>query len=68
MFSGLDKIEYLQEHENEEIYHKAYEIIETYFREDDKELEDVNIAPGATNEHYAFGAGGSVQSAGGFTL
>lgn len=52
---GLDKIEHLQEHENEEIYHKAYEIIETYFRDDEKEIEDANIAPEATSQHYNFG-------------
>jgi importin subunit alpha-2 len=70
---GLDKIEYLQEHENEEIYHKAYEIIETYFREDQKEDEDHHLAPDSTNEHFTFGAGGlegveTVGGGGGFTL
>lgn len=34
---GLDKIEYLQSHENIEIYQKAFHIIETYFGVDDDE-------------------------------
>jgi importin subunit alpha-1 len=55
---GLDKIEHLQEHENEEIYHKAYEMIETYFRDDQKEGEDLNIVPDSTTEHFTFGGGG----------
>lgn len=29
---GLDKIEYLQTHTNDEIYKLTYEIIDTYFR------------------------------------
>lgn len=29
--SGLDKIERLQEHENEEIYKLAYDIVDSYF-------------------------------------
>lgn len=34
---GLDKIEYLQSHENIEVYQKAFHIIETYFGVDDDE-------------------------------
>ena len=29
--AGLDKIERLQEHENEEIYKLAYEMVDSYF-------------------------------------
>ena len=31
VFAGLDKIEKLQEHENEDIYKLAYEIVDSYF-------------------------------------
>ncbi|XP_066555276.1 importin subunit alpha-5 [Amia ocellicauda] len=39
---GLDKIEFLQGHENQEIYQKAFDLIEHYFNPDD---EDASIAP-----------------------
>jgi hypothetical protein len=34
--SGLDKIEFLQSHQNQKIYKKAYTIIDTYFRDNDQ--------------------------------
>lgn len=34
-FSGLEKIEQLQNHENEDIYKLAYEIIDQFFSSDD---------------------------------
>lgn len=49
---GLDKIEALQEHENESIYHKALEIIETFFPEGGQ--EDGNLAPEEGQNGFAF--------------
>lgn len=40
--AGLDKIEFLQSHENQEIYQKAFDLIEHYFGTED---EDSSIAP-----------------------
>ena len=42
MLSGLDKIEFLQNHENQDIYQKAYDIIEQYFG---TEEENVQLVP-----------------------
>ncbi|ELU00208.1 hypothetical protein CAPTEDRAFT_220826 [Capitella teleta] len=39
---GLDKIEYLQNHDNQDIYQKAFDIIERYFG---SEEEDSKLAP-----------------------
>lgn len=40
--SGLDKIEFLQSHENQEIYQKAFDLIEHYFG---VEEDDASLAP-----------------------
>uniref|UniRef100_A0A2L2YBY9 Importin subunit alpha n=2 Tax=Parasteatoda tepidariorum TaxID=114398 RepID=A0A2L2YBY9_PARTP len=50
---GLDKIEALQNHENEEIYKVAYEIIDQYFS-DDLEDEDPAVLPPSNDECYQF--------------
>uniref|UniRef100_A0AAY4AJ46 Importin subunit alpha n=1 Tax=Denticeps clupeoides TaxID=299321 RepID=A0AAY4AJ46_9TELE len=44
---GLDKIEFLQSHENQEIYQKAFDLIEHYFG---VEEEDASIAPQADHD------------------
>lgn len=41
---GLDKIEFLQTHDNIDIYQKAFEMIERFFSADDDE-EDVGLVP-----------------------
>ncbi|KAJ9513382.1 hypothetical protein QJQ45_001410 [Haematococcus lacustris] len=52
---GLDKVEALQDHPNEDLYEKAVHILEAYF--DIDEGEDQNLAPAVTQEGgYAFGA------------
>lgn len=54
---GLDKVEHLQEHQNEDIYEKAVNLLETYFELEDGEVE--NLAPGldANQGTYTFGNG-----------
>eukprot|EP01118_Nematostelium_gracile_P018945 TRINITY_DN858_c0_g1_i1.p1 TRINITY_DN858_c0_g1~~TRINITY_DN858_c0_g1_i1.p1 ORF type:complete len:519 (-),score=189.94 TRINITY_DN858_c0_g1_i1:255-1811(-) len=50
---GLDKIEQLQNHQNNDIYEKAVKILELYFG---GEEEDPDIAPTMDNQQYQFGA------------
>lgn len=49
---GLDKIEYLQSHENQEIYEKAFYIIGRFFGEDDD--EGGMALPPMTNNEFIF--------------
>uniref|UniRef100_A0A6I8NWN3 Importin subunit alpha n=2 Tax=Ornithorhynchus anatinus TaxID=9258 RepID=A0A6I8NWN3_ORNAN len=48
---GLDKIEFLQSHENQEIYQKAFDLIEHYFG---VEEEDSSIAPQVDENQQQF--------------
>ncbi|CAF99513.1 unnamed protein product, partial [Tetraodon nigroviridis] len=48
---GLDKIEFLQSHDNQEIYQKAFDLIEHYFGVED---EDSNIAPQVDQANQQF--------------
>jgi importin subunit alpha-1 len=50
---GLDKIENLQEHENDKIYKKSVDIIETFFGVE--EGEDENLVPAINGDTYEFG-------------
>ncbi|KAI1292045.1 Importin subunit alpha-3 [Halotydeus destructor] len=61
---GLDKIEQLQNHENEDIYKLAYEIIDQYFSEDQE--DDTNLAPEEGAEGFTFGANNSNVPTAGF--
>uniref|UniRef100_A0A6G1S6W7 Importin subunit alpha n=1 Tax=Aceria tosichella TaxID=561515 RepID=A0A6G1S6W7_9ACAR len=58
---GLDKIEYLQSHENPEIYQRAFNLIEKYFGNEDT---DTNIDPvvDAANQQYQFNAAANNQT------
>lgn len=61
--SGLDKIEFLQSHENLDIYQKAFEIIQHYFG---TEEEDARVAPSVDSDQqqYHFSADQSVPMGG----
>lgn len=53
---GLNKLEYLQSHENQDIYKKAYNIIDKYFSHDDQQDdEDNHLAPQQHNGQFTFG-------------
>ena len=63
---GLEKIENLQTHDNNEIYEKAVKILETYWLEED---EDQNLAPGAeAGQNFAFGSSQAAAPPGGFNF
>lgn len=52
---GIDKLEKLQEHENEDIYIKAVRLLETYFGGEEEACCE-NIAPSGNGNFYNFGS------------
>ena len=52
---GLEKIESLQNHTNNDIYEKAMRILETYFGLEDDDVQ--NILPETQGDQFAFGGG-----------
>lgn len=51
---GIEKIEQLQEHENNEIYKKCVSLIEKYFNDEDDEQSE-NLVPNNANNTFSFG-------------
>ncbi|EDW03134.1 importin subunit alpha [Drosophila grimshawi] len=64
---GLDKLEALQQHENEEVYKKAFTIIDTYFSTADDEAEQ-QLAPQEVNGALEFNAAQPKAPEGGFNF
>lgn len=62
LLTGLDKIEFLQSHNIQTIYQKAFCIIEQYFS--NEEEEDLRVAPASNNNQYQFNADQSVPMGG----
>lgn len=63
---GLDKLENLQNHENEEVYKKALALIENYFSAGDE--TESNLAPQEVNGALEFNATQPKAPEGGFTF
>lgn len=59
---GIDKLEALQSHHNEEIYEKAVGLLERYFGEDDD--DDENLLPNTQGNGFTFAAPLSTQQVG----
>ena len=53
---GLDKIEELQNHNNEDIYEKAVSILENFFDVEEGEVENVAPRIDSNQGQYTFGA------------
>ncbi|KAL6781622.1 IPA1 [Auxenochlorella protothecoides x Auxenochlorella symbiontica] len=62
---GVDHIEQLQNHSNEDVYEKAVNLLETYFDVEDGDVEGLAPAVDAAAGTYAFG-GGNSSAGGGF--
>ena len=58
---GLDKIEFLQNHENQDVYQKAFDMIERFFG---TEEEDSRVAPQVDEaaQQFQFSAGDNAQA------
>lgn len=61
-FPGLDKLEYLQTHANQDIYRKSYNIIDKYFSHEEAS-EDMQLAPQHTSEQFVFNVPGPAGDA-----
>merc|ERR1719167_798910 len=61
---GLDKIEFLQSHENLDIYKKAFKVVETYFGSEEGDTDaQVNPAVASDQQFFQFnGPQGSNQA------
>jgi len=56
---GLDKIEMLQNHQNNEIYEKAVSILQTYFAAEEDESVAPTIAPNSNSFQFGMGKSGA---------
>ncbi|BES87452.1 unnamed protein product [Nesidiocoris tenuis] len=63
---GLEKLELLQHHENENVFQKSAAIIDNYFSSNGGD-EDANLAPDSYDGAFAFNSNGSVPQ-GGFSF
>ena len=60
--TGLDKIEFLQTHDNQDIYQKAYDIIDRYFGADE-EVEEIAPKVDESSQQFEFAPADSAPDA-----
>merc|ERR1719379_933398 len=58
-YGGLDKIEQLQNHDDEVVYKKSMQIIDQFFNDNDY-IEDENLIPDLIDGEFAFGMSSSI--------
>jgi len=63
---GLDKIENLQTHDNNEIYEKAVKILERYWAEEDEEEQNLQENGNGEQQGFSFGTNQPNLPPGGF--
>ncbi|KAF7805041.1 importin subunit alpha-4 [Senna tora] len=63
---GLDKIENLQTHDNNEIYEKAVKILERYWAEEEEENQNVQNGGDGNQQAFSFGSNQPNLPQGGF--
>ena len=63
---GLDKIENLQTHDNNEIYEKAVKILERYWAEEDEEEQNLQDGVDGNQQGFNFGNAQPNVPTGGF--
>jgi importin subunit alpha-1 len=63
----MEKIHDCQNNANEEIYMKAYNIIEKYFSDEEENADEGASQPTGANGTFGFGTNGAAQ-AGGFNF
>lgn len=65
--SGLDNLEDLQRHENEEIYNRCVKILRDFFDSEEEDLGDAPVVDANANQ-FAFGSGVAAQPTNGFSF
>ena len=61
---GMEKIHDCQSNSNEEIYMKAYNMIEKYFSDEEENPDEATAQPTGPNGTFGFGTNGAAQSGG----
>jgi len=64
---GLDNLEELQRHQNEEIYNKCVKILRDFFDSEEEEVGDAPVVDASSNQ-FQFGMGAAAQPNGGFSF